>query len=79
MKCRPLLGLVLVAHILPWQVIAAESVDLSINATKNDARIDRNIFGQFPENSGHGLYEGIWGRPRGVPVPEIQKKYAKEA
>lgn len=40
--------------------MAAENVRLSIDASKTGAKIDRNIFGQFAENLGHGLYEGIW-------------------
>jgi alpha-L-arabinofuranosidase len=41
-------------------VFAQESVDLSIDASKTGAKIDRNIFGQFAEHLGHGIYEGIW-------------------
>jgi alpha-N-arabinofuranosidase len=33
---------------------------LTIDASKLGAKIDRNLFGQFAENLGHGLYEGIW-------------------
>ena len=40
--------------------LAAESIHLSVDASKPGAKIDRNIFGQFAENLGHGLYEGIW-------------------
>jgi alpha-N-arabinofuranosidase len=36
---------------------------LSIDASKAGAKIDRNLFGQFAENLGHGLYEGIWVGP----------------
>jgi alpha-N-arabinofuranosidase len=43
--------------------MAAETVHLSIDASKPGAKIDRNIFGQFAENLGHGLYEGIWVGP----------------
>jgi len=42
---------------------AQETVHLSIDASKPGAKIDRNIFGQFAENLGHGLYEGIWVGP----------------
>ena len=42
-------------------LVAAEiTVHLSIDTSKTGAKIDRNIFGQFAENLGHGLYEGIW-------------------
>jgi alpha-N-arabinofuranosidase len=39
---------------------AAQKVQLSIDAAKTGAKIDRNIFGQFAEHLGHGVYEGIW-------------------
>jgi alpha-N-arabinofuranosidase len=35
-------------------------VSLSIDAAKAGARIDRNIFGQFAEHLGHGIYEGVF-------------------
>jgi len=44
-------------------VTAAETAHLSIDASKAGAKIDRNLFGQFAENLGHGLYEGIWVGP----------------
>jgi alpha-N-arabinofuranosidase len=44
-------------------LVAAENVHVSIDASKTGAKIDRNIFGQFAENLGHGLYEGIWVGP----------------
>jgi alpha-N-arabinofuranosidase len=40
--------------------MAAQTAHLSIDASKAGARINRNLFGQFAENLGHGLYEGIW-------------------
>ena len=42
---------------------SAENAHLTIDATKPGAKIDRNLFGQFAENLGHGLYEGIWVGP----------------
>jgi alpha-L-arabinofuranosidase len=44
-------------------LVAQETAHLSIDASKAGAKIDRNIFGQFAENLGHGLYEGIWVGP----------------
>ena len=44
-------------------LIAADNIHLSIDASKPGPRIDRNVFGQFAENLGHGLYEGIWVGP----------------
>ena len=43
--------------------LAAQRVELSIDPSKSGAKIDRNIFGQFAEHLGHGIYEGIWVGP----------------
>ena len=40
--------------------MAAQKVELSIDASQPGAKIDRNLFGQFAEHLGHGIYEGIW-------------------
>ena len=40
--------------------MAAQRVELSIDASKPGAKIDRNLFGQFAEHLGHGIYDGIW-------------------
>lgn len=42
---------------------AAQRVELSIDVSKTGPKIDRNIFGQFAEHLGHGIYEGIWVGP----------------
>jgi alpha-N-arabinofuranosidase len=39
--------------------MAAQKVDLTVDVSKAGAKIDRNIFGQFAERLGHGVYEGI--------------------
>src|SRR5271167_1550545 len=49
--------------IWPTPLRAAENAHLSIDASGTGARISRNLFGQFAENLGHGLYEGIWVGP----------------
>lgn len=41
----------------------AQKIELSVDATKTGAKIDRNIFGQFAEHLGHGIYDGIWVGP----------------
>lgn len=56
-----LAGLVLTG--MATSAMAAENVKISVDATKTGAKIDRNIFGQFAENLGYGLYEGIWVGP----------------
>ncbi len=57
------IGAALMSLTVTMPVMAAESVRLSIDASKTGARIDRNIFGQFAEHLGHGVYEGIWVGP----------------
>ena len=43
--------------------MAADKFALSVDTTKAGAKIDRNLFGQFAEHLGHGVYEGIWVGP----------------
>lgn len=43
--------------------VADEPVELALDASKTGAKIDRNIFGQFAEHLGHGVYEGLWVGP----------------
>jgi len=58
-----LVGFTLFVMAMTAPVIAAQKVELSIDASKSGAKIDRNIFGQFAEHLGHGIYEGIWVGP----------------
>jgi alpha-L-arabinofuranosidase len=56
------LGLLAFSSVAP--LLAADSiVHLSVDATKPGPKINRNLFGQFAENLGHGLYDGIWVGP----------------
>jgi len=41
----------------------AQRVRLSVDISKAGPKIDRNIFGQFAEHLGHGVYGGIWVGP----------------
>jgi alpha-N-arabinofuranosidase len=41
-------------------VSVAQKIELSVDVSKAGAKIDRNIFGQFAEHLGHGIYDGIW-------------------
>jgi alpha-L-arabinofuranosidase len=52
------LTLLVVAMAVP--VAAAQKIQLSVDVSRPGAKIDRNIFGQFAEHLGHGVYEGIW-------------------
>jgi alpha-N-arabinofuranosidase len=63
------LSLLLLISCLP--VRATAQAHLSIDASKAGAKIDRNLFGQFAENLGHGLYEGIWVGPDS-PIPNTR-------
>ncbi len=55
------LTLLVVAMAVP--VAAAQKIQMSVDVSKAGAKIDRNIFGQFAEHLGHGVYEGIWVGP----------------
>jgi alpha-N-arabinofuranosidase len=55
--------LILIGIVIALPAIAADKVELSLDASKPGAKIDRNIFGQFAEHLGHGVYEGVWVGP----------------
>jgi alpha-N-arabinofuranosidase len=46
-------------------------VQLTIDAAKPGPKIDRNLFGQFAEHLGRGIYEGIWVGA-GSPIPNTR-------
>jgi len=61
---RPILvGFALLLLALTAPALAAEKVELSVDVSKAGAKIDRNIFGQFAEHLGQGVYGGIWVGP----------------
>ena len=63
-----LVGLAVIGLGLISSATAAERVEVSIDASKAGAKIDRNIFGQFAEHLGHGIDGGIWvGRDSTIP------------
>jgi len=63
--------LVSVMVIAAWAttpVVLAQKIQLSVDASRPGAKIDRNLFGQFAEHLGHGIYEGIWvGKDSSIP------------
>lgn len=59
--CILLCCLLLLALIAP--ALAADKVEISVDASKTGATINRNLFGQFAEHLGHGIYDGIWVGP----------------
>ena len=65
----PTFALVSASLIAP--AMAADKVVLSVDLSKTGAKIDRNIFGQFAEHLGHGIYEGIWVGPDS-PIPNTR-------
>jgi len=64
------LGLLAVASVAP-SIAAGDKIHLSVDVSKPGPTINRNIFGQFAENLGHGLYEGIWVGPDS-PIPNTR-------
>ncbi len=50
---------------------AADTVAVRVEADKPGAKIDRQIFGQFAEHLGRGIYEGVWVGP-GSPIPNTR-------
>ncbi len=58
-----LLSFTLIFIVASVPVMDAQTVRLSIDASKTGPKIDRNIFGQFAEHLGHGIYEGVWVGP----------------
>ena len=63
------LGLALAAALAPAP--AAAQIDIVIDASKTGPKIDRQIFGQFAEHLGKGIYEGVWVGP-GSPIPNTR-------
>ncbi len=61
------LSLVLICAVLPAPDAAAQQaaqrVTVSVDASKAGPKIDRNLFGQFAEHLGTGVYEGVWVGP----------------
>ena len=63
--------LALIASAAAAPAVVAQKVQLSIDASKPGAKIDRNIFGQFAEHLGHGIYGGVWVGPDS-PIPNTR-------
>ena len=56
-------GLVLFGITATAPFAIAQKVALFVDVSKPGPKIDRNLFGQFAEHLGHGVYEGIWVGP----------------
>ncbi len=59
------------AFALTAPATAAEKVMLTVDPSQPGAKIDRNIFGQFAEHLGHGIYGGVWVGPDS-PIPNTR-------
>src|ERR1700678_2251995 len=55
-----LVGLTLIIMAIAAPRMAAQRVEVSIDASNPGVKIDRNLFGQFAGHLGHGIYDGIW-------------------
>ncbi|HTP70523.1 MAG TPA: alpha-L-arabinofuranosidase C-terminal domain-containing protein [Dongiaceae bacterium] len=56
-------GLALFTLTITAPLAVAQKIQFTVDASKPGAKIDRNIFGQFAEHLGHGIYDGIWVGP----------------
>ena len=56
-------GLLLAGATRAGIAVAQDRSELVVDASKAGARINRNIFGQFAEHLGTGVYEGVWVGP----------------
>jgi alpha-N-arabinofuranosidase len=71
LAARVLGALALVAAVTAGPSAAADRVVISVDASQPGAKIDRNLFGQFAEHLGYGVYEGVWVGPDS-PIPNTR-------
>jgi alpha-N-arabinofuranosidase len=66
------LGCALALVLLPAPAVAQiERIGMTVDASKAGPKIDRQIFGQFAEHLGTGIYEGVWVGP-GSAIPNTR-------
>jgi alpha-N-arabinofuranosidase len=58
-----LFGFILMAVGTAAPFADGQKVEVSVDVSRAGAKIDRNLFGQFAEHLGHGIYGGIWVGP----------------
>ncbi len=63
--------LLLATAIVAVPVLAAGQIEVAVDAAKTGPKIDRQIFGQFAEHLGKGIYEGVWVGPDS-PIPNTR-------
>lgn len=55
----------------PIVTSAIIEADIQVDVARTGLPIDRNIYGQFAEHLGRGIYEGVWVGP-GSPIPNTR-------
>jgi len=65
------LAALIVLSVLTSPLMAQQRVELSVDTSNSGATINRNIFGQFAEHLGYGVYEGLWVGP-GSTIPNTR-------
>ncbi len=69
---RLVLGIVILAAAPAARpATAADTVALVVDPSQLGPKIDRNLFGQFAEHLGQGVYEGVWVGPDS-PIPNTR-------
>ncbi len=66
-----LAGLLMALLALPSQAVAQDSITMVIHADQAGPVINRDIFGQFAEHLGEGIYGGVWVGPNS-PIPNVR-------
>jgi alpha-L-arabinofuranosidase len=63
-----------------WAQVPATSETFTVHADKTGPTINRDVFGQFAEHLGQGIYEGIWvGKNSAIPNTRGIRKDVVEA
>ena len=64
-------GALLAVCLLARGALAATEVAVTVDATQPGAVINKNIYGQFAEHLGSGIYGGMWVGPQSA-IPNIR-------
>ncbi|GFE80122.1 alpha-L-arabinofuranosidase [Steroidobacter agaridevorans] len=71
MNLKSALSALLIGVTASVGVAHAQTVALKVETDKPGAKIDRQLFGQFAEHLGRGVYEGVWVGPDS-PIPNTR-------
>ena len=69
--CTAALALSLQSLPATAQQSASAPVGVSVQANQSGPKIERDVFGQFAEHLGTGIYEGVWVGPDS-PIPNVR-------